>query len=236
MTTLHTAVSCATTLRVLALLLSYPDAALRAHLPEMRAALQEEGALDIGRLASIDVLIDRLDGSSGLEAEAAYVDLFDRGRRTALHLFEHVHGDSRDRGPAMIDLIKTYEGAGLMLASDELPDHLCVVLEFASTQPLEQAAGFLREIAHLLRNIHSALVERDSAYASVLAALIELAGESTEPVAVAGEPALDETWSEPAAFGGCSTEGQSANPIQSQPIRIVKTPHAANREHRAQGA
>lgn len=236
MSTLHTAASCATTLRVLALLLSYPDVALRAHLPEMRAALREEGALDAGRLASIDALIDHLAGSSGLEAEAAYVDLFDRGRRTALHLFEHVHGDSRDRGPAMIDLIKTYEDAGLTLASDELPDHLCVVLEFASTQPLEQAEGFLREIAHLLRNIHSALVERDSAYASALAALIELAGESTEPVALVSEPALDETWSEPVAFGGCSTEGQSAIPNQPQPIRIVKTPHAAHREQRAQGA
>ncbi len=236
MSTPHTVASCATTLRVLALLLSYPDTSLRAHLPEMRAALREDAALNAPRLASLDVLIDRLAGSAGLEAEAAYVDLFDRGRRTALHLFEHVHGDSRDRGPAMIDLIKTYEEAGLMLASDELPDHLCVVLEFASTQPPRQAEAFLREIAHLLRSIHSALVERDSAYASVLAALIELAGESTEPIALTTEPPLDETWNEPVAFGGCSTEGQSATPNQPQPIRIVKTPHAANREQRAQGA
>lgn len=236
MTTLETTASCATTLRALARLLSYPDAALRAHLPEMRAALRDEGALLDGRLASIDALIDRLAGSTGLDAEAAYVDLFDRGRRTALHLFEHVHGDSRDRGPAMIDLIKTYEDAGLALASDELPDHLCVVLEFASTQPPIQAADFLREIAHLLRGIHTALVERDSDYASVLAALIELAGESAEPVVLASEPALDDTWSEPAAFGGCSVEGQSANPDRSQPIHIVKTPNAGEHMPRAQGA
>lgn len=236
MNTLHDGASCPTTLRVLALLLSYPDAALRAELPAMREALHAAGVLSAERLASIDELIDRLAGGTGLAAEAAYVELFDRGRRTALHLFEHVHGDSRDRGPAMIDLIKTYEEAGLTLTSGELPDHLCVVLEFASTQPPAQATDFLREIAHLLRVIHSALVERESAYASVLAALIEIAGESTEPVAVASEPALDETWSEPVAFGGCSTEGQSANPNQSQPIRIVKTPRTADREHRAQGA
>lgn len=236
MNTVPTAASCATTLRMLALLLSYPDASLRAHLTELRAALRDDGALDAARLASIDVLIDRLADSEGLDAEAAYVDLFDRGRRTALHLFEHVHGDSRDRGPAMIDLIKTYEDAGLLLSSDELPDHLCVVLEFASTQPPEQAESFLREIAHLLRTIHSALVERDSAYASVLAALIELAGESTEPVALTRDAPLDETWNEPVAFGGCSTEGQSNNPNRSQPIRMVNMPHAVNRAQREQGA
>jgi nitrate reductase delta subunit len=236
MNTVPAAASCATTLRMLALLLSYPDASLRAHLSELRAALRDDGALDAARLASIDVLIDRLADSEGLDAEAAYVDLFDRGRRTALHLFEHVHGDSRDRGPAMIDLIKTYEEAGLTLSSHELPDHLCVVLEFASTQPPEQAESFLREIAHLLRTIHSALVERDSAYASVLAALIELAGESTEPVVLTRDAPLDETWNEPVAFGGCSTEGQSNNPNRAQPIRMVKMTHAVNSAPREQGA
>ncbi|MDO8376276.1 MAG: nitrate reductase molybdenum cofactor assembly chaperone, partial [Aquabacterium sp.] len=97
------------TLRVLAHLLSYPDAALRGHLDEMRDALRSERALTTGRLLEIDTLIDRLRSPRTLDTEAIYVELFDRGRGTALHLFEHVHGDSRDRGPAMIDLIKTYE-------------------------------------------------------------------------------------------------------------------------------
>ena len=67
----------------------------------------------------------------------------DRGRATSLHLFEHVHGDSRDRGPAMIDLAQTYEAAGLYLAEGELPDYLPVVLQYASTQPPAQARAFL---------------------------------------------------------------------------------------------
>ena len=79
--------------------------------------------------------------------EAAYVELFDRGRATSLHLFEHVHGDSRDRGPAMIDLQRTYEQAGLVSRRDELPDYLPVMLEFASTQPPREARAFLGEIA-----------------------------------------------------------------------------------------
>src|ERR1044072_9070581 len=131
---LHSAAH-ATTLRVLAHLLDYPDAALREHLPDLRAALHVQRTLSAARLAELDALVDQLLHATGFDAEAAYVDLVDRGRGTALHLFEHVHGDSRDRGPAMIDLIKTYEEAGLYLASGELPDHLTVVLEYASTQP-----------------------------------------------------------------------------------------------------
>ena len=217
------------TLRVLAHLLSYPDAALRAHLEEMRDALRSERALTTGRLLEIDALIDRLRSPRTLETEANYVELFDRGRGTALHLFEHVHGDSRDRGPAMIDLIKTYEEAGLYLGDGELPDHLTVVLEYASTQPPAQAAAFLREIAHILQVIFSALLKRQSPYASAVAALLDLAGEKAQVVKLPDEPELDETWEEPPAFGGCSTQGQAA-PNQPQPIQIMKRPsvQAAN--------
>ena len=127
------------TLRVMAHLLSYPDATLREHLPELRDALRSERALSSSRLAELDALIGSLERGDALETEADYVELFDRGRRTSLHLFEHVHGDSRDRGPAMIDLAQTYEKAGLYLGPDELPDYLPAVLEFASTQPPKEA-------------------------------------------------------------------------------------------------
>jgi len=215
-----------TTLRVLARLLGYPDDALREHLLEMGAALHAERALGPGRLAEIDALSERLRAARPLDAEAAYVELFDRGRSTALHLFEHVHGDSRDRGPAMVDLVKTYEQAGLLLAPGELPDHLSVVLEYASTQPAAQAREFLREIAHIVQAIFSALLLRESSYASVLAAVLDLAGVAAAPVALAAEPGLDDSWSEPPAFDGCSTEGQAA-PGQPQPIHLVKRPAAA---------
>jgi nitrate reductase molybdenum cofactor assembly chaperone NarJ/NarW len=213
------------TLRVLAHLLSYPDAALRAHLDEMRDALRSERALTAGRLLEIDTLIDRLRSPRTLETEANYVELFDRGRGTALHLFEHVHGDSRDRGPAMIDLIQTYEQAGLYLGEGELPDHLTVVLEYASTQPPAQAREFLREMTHILQVIFSALLKRGSPYASVVAAVLDLAGEKAQAVKLPDEPALDESWEEPPAFGGCSTQGQAA-PGQPQPIQVMKRPPA----------
>ena len=209
------------TLRVLARLLAYPDADLRAQLPALRDALHEERALTTGRLLELDALIDRLRSPRTFDTEATYVEMFDRGRGTALHLFEHVHGDSRDRGPAMVDLIKTYEEAGLNLAPGELPDHLCVVLEYASTQPAQHSRDFLREVAHILQTIFSALLKRQSPYASVLAAVLDLAGEKALAVKLNEEPPLDESWEEPEAFGGCSTAGQAA-PGQPQPIHVVR--------------
>ena len=209
------------TLRALAHLLSYPDTSLRDHLAEMTAALQRERALSADRLEELSALMQHLRGARAMDVEAHYVETFDRGRGTALHLFEHVHGDSRDRGPAMIDLLQTYEQAGLYLAPGELPDHLTVVLEYASTQPPAQARAFLRELTHILQAIFSALLRRESPYASVLAAVLELAGEKAQAVKIPDEPGLDESWEEPAAFGGCSTQGQ-ASPGQPQPIQIVR--------------
>ncbi|ACC75233.1 nitrate reductase molybdenum cofactor assembly chaperone [Paraburkholderia phymatum] len=210
------------TLRALAHLAGYPDEALRERLLALRDALHARPVLDASRLETLDDLIFELAGATGLDAEAAYVELFDRGRGTALLLFEHVHGDSRDRGPAMIDLIQTYEAAGLQLASDELPDHLSVLLEYASTQPAEAAIALLGEIAHILRALYSALTARHSAYAAIPAALIELAGESLHAVPVPHEPELDDAWHDPAAFGGCTPDGQQRNSNSPQPIRIMR--------------
>lgn len=208
------------TLRALAFLLRYPDAGMRRHLGEALDVVRTEAALPAARIAELGRLCGRLATVDPLVVEGEYVDTFDRGRRTALNLFEHVHGDSRDRGPAMIDLAKTYERAGLFLADGELPDHLAVALEFASTQPPRQSRAFLSEIAHIVRAIFSALRDRSSLYASVLAAVLELAGERVEAVELSPEPSLDDSWAEPAAFDGCSTRGQAR--ADAQPIQIVR--------------
>lgn len=208
-------------LRVLARLLSYPDTALRGYLPDMRQALHSDNTVPAARLAELDALMANLERGDALENEAEYVQIFDRGRSTSLHLFEHVHGDSRDRGPAMIDLAQTYEKAGLFLAAGEMPDYLPVVLEFVSTQPPKEARAFLGEMAHIFNAIFSALQQRQSAYASVLGALLELSGETAHAVKVVAEEPLDAAWEEPAVFDGCSSKGQS-KPGQTQPIHFVK--------------
>lgn len=209
------------TMRVLAALLRYPDAALREAVPQMREALQAERGLSASRLAELDALLRRLQAMDPFEAEARFVDTFDRGRACSLHLFEHVHGDSRDRGPAMVDLAQMYERAGLYLGDEELPDHLSVVLEFASTQPLAIARDFLGEMAHILNAVFSALRERESAHASVVAAVLELAGQRVQPVPVVADEDIDAAWAEPPAFDGCSSRGQ-ARPGAAQPVHIVR--------------
>jgi nitrate reductase molybdenum cofactor assembly chaperone NarJ/NarW len=208
-------------LRVLSALLGYPDARLRRYLPEMRDLLRDERALTASRLAELDALMGMLRRADALDAESDYVELFDRGRSTSLHLFEHVHGDSRERGPAMIDLGQTYEKAGLVLAEGELPDYLPAVLEFVSTQPPREAKAFLGEMAHIFNAIFSALQQRRSAYASVLGALLDLAGERAQAVKPIEDEPIDQSWAEPVVFDGCSTQGQ-ARPGQPQPIHVVR--------------
>ena len=227
--TLNTPRPMTKSLRVLAALLGYPDARLRSFLPEMRELLRDEGALSQTRRAELDTLMDSLRRTDALTSESDYVELFDRGRATSLHLFEHVHGDSRDRGPAMIDLGQTYEKAGLVLAEGELPDYLPAVLEFVSTQPPAEAKAFLGEMAHIFNAIFGALRQRESAYASVLGALLELAGEKAQPVEPAAEETLDESWAEPVVFDGCSSKGQ-AKPGQVQPSHVIRKNNGASAE------
>ena len=225
------------TLRVLAALLSYPDAQLRAALPALARALDDEAALPAPRIAELHALMRELERGNAYEIEARYVDTFDRGRATSLHLFEHVHGDSRERGPAMIDLLQTYEAAGLKMDPTELPDHLGVMLEFASTQPPAVSREFLAEVAQIVNAIFSALLSRQSPYASVVAAALELAGERPQAVPFAPDVPLDDSWAEPPAFDGCNSRGQ-ARPDAPQPIHIVRNNPAArsSASQAAQGA
>ncbi len=218
----HAPESLRLTLRVLARLLAYPDAGMRAQLPALLDALRLEQALPAPRLREIEALCLQLHAMPPYEAEARYVDTFDRGHRTSLHLFEHVHGDSRERGPALIDLQQTYARAGLQLEAGELPDHLAVVLEFASTQPARLAREFLGELAQVLKLLLSALLQLDSPYACLPAAVLELAGQQAQAVAIAPEPDLDQSWAEPAAFDGCSLRGQR-RADQPQPLHFVRS-------------
>ncbi|MBN9460108.1 MAG: nitrate reductase molybdenum cofactor assembly chaperone [Burkholderiales bacterium] len=212
--------------RALARLLAYPDAELRSDLPGLAAFLAAEGSLSAGAREALAGLVAHLAEGEPYEIEAAYVDCFDRGRSTSLLLFEHVHGDSRERGQAMVDLIATYERAGLYLAPGELPDFLPVALEFASTQPPKLARAFLGELADILNTLHGALVARRSRYCAVIAAVLELAGERVRHVPLPPEETIDESWAEPPAFDGCSAHGQ-ASPGTPQPIHFVRKPPAA---------
>ena len=207
--TTSTPASLRITLRVLARLLDYPDAQLRPQVGELLQALAEENVLGKDRLAELHALGRQLAQHDMYALQERYVETFDRGRQTSLHLFEHIHGDSRERGPALRDLAQTYEKAGLLFNAPELPDHLGVVLEFASTQPAALAREFLGEMTHILNALFTALLQRQSPYASVIAAILEAAGEKAQAVPLAPEPDMDEAWAEPEPFDGCTNQGQT---------------------------
>lgn len=209
------------TLRVLAHLLDYPGEELPDRLTALVEALDAEEVLSATRRAELDVFLAQFAAQVPLDAAAAWIELFDRGRATSLHLFEHVHGDSRDRGPALLDLAQTYAAAGLDLRADELPDYLPAVLEFASTLPPVEGRAFLAETVHILTAIFSALRARGSTYACLLGALIELAGAEAQAVGVPAEEPLDAAWEEPPAFGGCPARSH-AHQASSQPVHFVR--------------
>ncbi|MBN8735826.1 MAG: nitrate reductase molybdenum cofactor assembly chaperone [Xanthomonadales bacterium] len=189
-------------LRALSALLAYPDAELRAALPEIVEAIRDARAVNTTMRKDLVALADEIASSDALEAEGRYVDLFDRGRRTSLNLFEHVHGDGRQRGPAMLELKQRYLDAGMEPVADELPDHLPLLLEYLSCRDAGEVRDTIGEIAHILRVLGNTLLQRHSRYAAVMAALLALGGEKGLDAEAPVPPAedLDQAWEEKPAF------------------------------------
>ena len=206
------------TLKIFAALLHYPDQALQDHGAELTEALMREDRLQGPERDALVDLIERLRTSDLFDAQAVYVDTFDRGRARSLYLFEHLHGESRDRGTAMVELLHIYRQAGLEIAGRELPDYLPLFLEFLSTQPPESALSWLEEIGPVLQRLHARLAERGSPYTAVLAPLVRFAGLDPEDAGlraqIAAEPrddtrqALDQVWQEAqVSFGAQEGDG-----------------------------
>lgn len=195
------------TFKAFSALLSYPTADLQAAVPAIRQVLASEGAIPLDHARALGSLLDSLADDDLYDIEERYVLLFDRSRTLSLNLFEHIHGESRDRGGAMVDLLETYRAGGFELTGPELPDHLPVLLEFLSTRPLAEARAILTDAGHILVALAERLARRESLYAPVLAALVAIAqatAETEEARALLAETdddptdldALDETYAE----------------------------------------
>lgn len=217
------------TLKAISLLLHYPDQDLLDHLAELQAITDAETAMQPGRLTP---LYQHLGQGDLYLFEENYVALFDRGRATSLYLFEHVHGESRDRGQAMVDLLTMYGESGFDLPPGELPDYLPVFLEYLSQLDAAKARQLLMEVTHLVRSIGENLAKRGSHYFLLCSALLEMAGEKAidiefVPMDFSTEQEdydkLDKVWAEePVTFGGgCSTPdygtGSSESVVQFMP-------------------
>jgi nitrate reductase delta subunit len=201
------------TFKVLSAILSYPTAQLQEAVPELTAAIDQEALLPAAVRRQIERLMNELATGDLYDLQERYVLLFDRTRSLSLHLFEHVHGESRDRGQAMIDLKALYENGGLEIDAAELPDFVPMFLEFLSTQSRAEAYQLLGQPSHIFAALAERLRKRESAYEAVFRGLTALATSKPKAEAVSAllaEPdpdatdlvALDAAWEdEPVNFG-----------------------------------
>ena len=195
------------TLKALSLTLSYPTEELQEAMPEIGAVLVTDPRLSPPTRLALQRLTHDIGQGDLFDVQESYVMLFDRSRTLSLNLFEHVHGESRDRGGAMVSLIETYRGGGFEPATTELPDHLPVLLEFLSTRPFAEVQETLADAAHIFDALGTRLVRRESGYDAAFAALSQLANVQVDADALAGmlaqpddDPddlaALDAVWEE----------------------------------------
>lgn len=225
-------------LRVISRLMAYPTATLQAAVPEMRSALIDEAALPSIHLEALDALLGTIAATPLLTLQERYVETFDRGRNLSLHLFEHVHGESRDRGQAMVDLMNHYHAHGCLLDAHELPDHLPLMLEFMSTQSREESRGLLEDAMPVLVLLGARLRESGGDYAALFEALESLGTAPAEAEAMRRQAAaegpdetierMDDIWEEEQvtflgnsnpAGSGCTAQPAGPQVATEQPVQ-----------------
>lgn len=166
--------------QALSALLLYPEQELIDSLPQIEAALD-----GIPAAASLQPLLAYLGQQDLINLQENYVTTFDRNPSHSLHLFEHIHGESRDRGQAMVDLMEEYKKHGLQMSGDELPDYVPLFLEFLSQVDGDEAKRLLGDAIHVLAHVGRKLAAGGSPYAPVFAVLQALspvaAQELSEP-------------------------------------------------------
>ncbi|MFN2362623.1 MAG: nitrate reductase molybdenum cofactor assembly chaperone [Marinobacter sp.] len=193
-------------LKVIARVLEYPTDELQASKDALIAAVLEDNRLPRQNKEQLLRGIDLVCDGDLLDMQENYVGTFDKGRATSLLLFEHVHGESRDRGQAMVDLMEQYRSNGLEIDAKELPDYLPLFLEYLSTRPWEEIRNWLEDIHHILGLLGERLYQRESVYHVLMDSLLVLSGREANrqelAQIVASEErddtpeALDKVWEE----------------------------------------
>lgn len=223
-------------IKALAALLSYPDETLRQNIDDIAGILAAHPELACDERKSVEGFLDWMRNEALLDLEAAYVETFDRSKKVSLHLFEHVYGESRTRGPAMVELSNAYREHGLEIDCRELPDYLPLLLEFCAELTEAEARSWLDEIGHVLQQVHVRLAERENRYAVPFRILLRLARLDPEPEALARAAAqeerddtpaaLDRVWMEaPVTFGPDRPRADCGAPRQRQAQAVQWTEH-----------
>jgi nitrate reductase delta subunit len=234
------------TFKVLSALLTYPSVEHQQAAAEMHAVLDREAIVPMAERAALHGLIDLLASGDLYDLQECYGLLFDRTRSLSLHLFEHVHGEGRDRGQAMVDLLKLYEDAGYSPTTKELPDYLPLFLEFVSTREPKDALELVGQPANVFAALKERLAKRGSPYGAVMIALLAIGKAKLDLAALEAlraepdpEPddleALDAAWIDEevifgpgAAAADCGKDGLAAK------LRQARRP-APGLEHKTGG-
>ncbi len=161
-------------LKLVGVLLDYPQDELWQHGDELLGATSD-AALSTARQAELATFVRELLDTDPLSAQDAWLRTFDRGRSMSLLLFEHIHGESRDRGQAMVDLIEAYRKHGFELSAKELPDYLPLLLEYLAQRPHEEVRDWLSHVSHIVGMLAARASERHSPYQTLFEILVELA-------------------------------------------------------------
>ena len=233
-------------LKLIGVLMDYPQDELWEHGDELQAALAEStSGLSSSRRRALQTFVTDLLATDPLEAQDTWLSLFDRGRSMSLLLFEHIHGESRDRGQAMVDLIEAYRKNGLHLSAKELPDYLPLLLEYLSQRPEEEARDWLHHVNHIVGLLAARAGERKSPYAVLFEILVEYAVGKVELDSlrrrVSEEPrddtneAMDLVWEEEAVRFGSDAPDDNCKPTGrplpgTQAVRDAAVNEATNRE------
>ncbi|WP_417624455.1 nitrate reductase molybdenum cofactor assembly chaperone [Paremcibacter congregatus] len=215
------------TFKILGLLLAYPKPEIIDHLDEMIAVLAQENLLPKRALKKVTAFARSLQGRDIYEIQEDYVELFDRGRAHCLHLFEHIHGESRDRGQAMVNLVEAYGEKGFYITPGELPDYLPLFLEFLSHCPAEEATELLGDPINVIGAIGIKLKKRKAPYAVIFEALESLSRVKPDAAMMAEAKAapveeltaedIDKDWEEAAAFDNTDVAGDDCNSCSAFP-------------------
>lgn len=224
--------------KLMSVLLEYPADEIWQHRDELLQAA-ESLALPLPRRQQLAAFIADLLALDPIAAQERWLSLFDRGRSMSLLLFEHVHGESRDRGQAMVNLIETYRAGGLELASRELPDYLPLMLEYLAHRPDAEVADWLTHTRDILALLAARARERGSPYALLFELLIELGQGEVDlravrhRVATEGRDdtpeAMDRVWEEEAVrFGAeappvdCAPQGRPSDCARPNPSKVMR--------------
>lgn len=227
------------TLKVISALMCYPNEDLVEYGDSMAEIVQQEAVLPEQHQIKIFQIIDTICNDDLLDRQSEYVETFDRGRAVSLLLFEHVHGESRDRGQAMVDLMKVYADNGFEITANELPDYIPMFLEYLSQRPDAEILESLGNVEHILARIAARLEARDSLYRSLFFALLSLVEENVDLAKLRAEVSaekrddtaeeMDKIWEEEAVRFGSQNQAidsqKSSVQEYSIPVESIKRAH-----------